>query len=100
LLAENHPEDIFDENILGAATDEDLLATLRIAMHCTNGVPRARPTMQHVVKMLQKVSGEDDVICRSRPSSMGKALALTQAQTSTKAASVETGMVYPCDDAV
>lgn len=96
MLTENHPEDIFDENILGAAPDEDLLATLRIAMHCTNGVPRARPTMQHVVKMLQKVSGEDDVICLS----MGKDPIQAQAQTSTKAASVETGMVYPCDDAV
>ena len=110
LLAENHPEDIFDKNILGSVADENLLTLLSIAMHCTNGVPKDRPSMQHIVKMLQKLCGEDNVIYSSvnlsRRSSMG-AQTLTQIetrpqpqpQTSVKA-SLETGMIYPCDDVV
>ncbi|KAG0630228.1 hypothetical protein M758_1G163700 [Ceratodon purpureus] len=123
LLAENHPEDIFDEIILGATSDEDLLTTLSIAMHCTNGVPKERPNMQHVVKMLQKLCGEDDGILSRRTSisnqtqtqtraqtqslnhaqthaqTQTQSHAQTHAQTSMKV-SLETGMVYPCDDAV
>lgn len=67
LRAEGRPEDIFDENILGAVLDEDLLTTLNIALQCTNEMPKTRPNMHHIVKMLQRLQGEDDYsFCSSR----------------------------------
>lgn len=100
LLAENQPEEIFDESILGAAPDEDLLTALNIAMNCTNGMPKARPSMQHIVKMLQKLCGEDDVVisssrhisARSSFQSLGIPVTHNSAKTS-----LGTGLVYPCD---
>ena len=53
LVDEDHPEDIFDESILGACPDEDLLTTLDVAFQCLVQQPQARPTMQQVVKLLE-----------------------------------------------
>jgi hypothetical protein len=53
LVDEDHPEDIFDEVILGACPDEDLLTALDIAFQCLAQQPLTRPTMQQVVKMLE-----------------------------------------------
>jgi hypothetical protein len=58
LLDESHPEDIFDEYILGTCPDEDLLTTLDIALQCVNPLAAMRPTMQQVVKMLERVRGD------------------------------------------
>lgn len=53
LVDEEHPEDIFDEYLLGACPDEDLLSTLDIAFQCLVQQPQARPSMKQVVKMLE-----------------------------------------------
>lgn len=53
LVDEDHPEDIFDEAVLGTCPDEDLLTTLDIAFQCLVQQPQTRPTMQQVVKMLE-----------------------------------------------
>lgn len=55
LVDEEHPEDIFDEYILGACSDEDLLSTLDIAFRCLAPQAVNRPTMQQVVKMLESM---------------------------------------------
>lgn len=97
LIARNQPEDIFDEHILGTAPDEDLLTALGIAMNCTNEVPKARPSMQHIVKMLQKLCGEDDdVLCSISHQSSVSSLGFPGLSSQV---SQDTGMVYPCVDA-
>ena len=58
LVEEDHPEDIFDEFILGACPDEDLLTTLDIAFQCLAQQPQVRPTMQQVVKMLEHLRSD------------------------------------------
>lgn len=58
LLDESHPEDIFDEYILGTCPDDDLLTTLDVALQCVNPLPAMRPSMQQVVKMLERVRGD------------------------------------------
>lgn len=102
LLAEDQPEEIFDENILGAAPDEVLLAALSVAMNCTNEVPKARPSMQHVVKVLQKLCGEEDMVIssssvNSSQRSSFQSVGIPASQNSVKTSRLETGLVYPCD---
>ncbi|XP_024392016.1 receptor-like serine/threonine-protein kinase At1g78530 [Physcomitrium patens] len=74
---EDHPEDIFDEYILGSCPDEDLLTALDIAFQCVVQQPQARPSMQQVVKMLERL--RNDLSCAE--SSLGFSSHLTASQS-------------------
>ena len=76
LVDEEHPEDVFDEYILGACSDEDLLTALDIAFQCVNQAS-ARPSMPQVVKMLEKLHPD---MCYTA-SSLGFSSQLTGSQS-------------------
>jgi hypothetical protein len=102
LLEEGRPEDIFDDKILGTALDEDLLTALGVAVHCTDGTPKARPNMQQIVKTLERLHREEEefFVCSSRNLSCKISSTAKESSQISVNSCPGSGMVYPCDDAV
>ena len=98
LLEEDHPEDIFDEYILGTAADEDLLTALSLALHCTDIKPKARPNMQHIVKILRRLHGEEEDLVVSTSGDPSIKISSMAKETQINVNSCPgTRLVYPCD---